>query len=154
MLKQIVKPGLDSLIIILAFLMLSHSAFAQLQPAISPWMGMMDRSRGTGALGSYLSNVKPQQDMMRAYASQQGQLRAQQQALQVLRQSNQSGSSSASPLSAGGGAGLPSGDDKKVLNPPREIPSSQNPASFNQYLHYYPPGSLPRRQVPYFSQAR
>ena len=151
MLKQIIKPVLCSLIAALALSTACHSAFAQLPPAISPWMGMMDRSRGSGTLGPYLSNVKPQQDMMKAYAGQQGQLRTQQQALAALQ--------GGLPGSGGGprslGSAGPSGaDSKDVLNPPREIPSAPNPAGFNQYLHYYSPSSLPHRRVPYFTPVR
>ena len=150
MLKQIAKPVLYSLGVTLALSVMGLSAFAQLQPAISPWMGMMDRSRGTGPLGNYLSNVKPQQDMMKAYAGQQSQLQTQQQTLQSL-QGRPGGGGAAGNLGGGGPSGQ---DNKSVLNPPREIPSSMNPAGFNQYLHYYPPGSLPRRPAPYFSRVR
>ena len=150
MLKQMIKPVLYSLGIILALSVMDSSVFAQLQPAISPWMGMMDRNRGSSTLGPYLSNVKPQQDMMKAYAGQQSQLQTQQQALQSL----QGGRPGSGGVSLGGGGG-PSGQDNKfILNPPREIPSAKSPAGFNQYLHYYPPGSLPRRPAPYFSPVR
>ena len=153
--KKIVTLVQCLLIVVLTFLVVCSSAFAQLPPPISPWMGMFDRNRGPGSISNYHHNVKPQQDMMRAYAAQANQLQSQQQALQTLQSGMGSGG-------GGGGSGIGSRDlagvavatDDMLLAPPREIPRMQrNPAGFNQYLHYYPPGSLPRQPVPNFSQA-
>ena len=148
MMKQIITPVLCSLFLLTV---LGSSALAQLPPPVSPWMGMFDQQRSP--LGNYLSNVKPQQDMMRAYATQQSQMQAQQRALQALGSGSSGGGSGSRDLATisggGGGAGFPT-----VLAPPREIPSVQrNPAGFNQYLHYYPPNAMPQRQVPNFSSA-
>jgi uncharacterized membrane protein YgcG len=151
--KRLTKSILCSLVVALAISAMSHSAFAQLQPAISPWMGMFDRSQNTGTLGPYLSNVRPRQDLARAYAAQQSQMRAQQQALQALQGGGGGGSSSRD--FAGGGGELSGAGANMILGPPREIPRAQrNPAGYYQYLHYYPAGGLPRRSVPNFSQAR
>jgi hypothetical protein len=117
-------------------------------------MGMFDRDRSSGTLGPYHSNVKPQQDMMKAYSAQQNQLRAQQQALKTLQGGTGSsgGSSGSVDLSGVLGGGSTGSQDKSLLQPPREIPSTQrNPAGFYQYLHYYPQHSLTRRPVPNFS---
>jgi hypothetical protein len=131
---------------------MSDLAVAQLQPAISPWMGMFDRNRGAGSLGPYLSNVRPQQDMRKAYAAQASQLQSQQQALKSLQGGGGGGGSSPMDLSGVMGGGSAGTQDKTLLQPPREIPSTQrSPAGFYQYLHYYPSNSLPRRPVPYYS---
>jgi hypothetical protein len=132
---------------------MSPSVFAQLSPPIRPWMGMMDRNRDAGTLDNYNRLVKPQQDMMRAYAAQENQLRAQQRALQAMQGGGVSGGSGtgARDLSASG-SGIVGG--KLLLAPPREIPSMQrNPAGFDQYLHYYPANAFPRKPVPNFSSA-
>lgn len=154
MLRRCVKSVLCLLVAVLSVAAVSPSASAQLPPPISPWMGMFDRSRGPGTLDNYNRNVRPQQDMMKAYANQASQIQAQQQVLQALQA--QSGGSSGGGMGARdltgttGGGSSPTRDI--VLAPPQEIPSAQrNPAGFNQYLHYYPQGSMPRRPVPNFS---
>jgi uncharacterized membrane protein YgcG len=134
---------------------------AQLQPSISPWMGMFDRSPSSGGISNnYLRNVRPQQEMMRSYAAQANQLQAQQQALRALQNSGGGGGSAGGTGSrdlmgaAAGGGGSSGAGGNTLLSPPREIPRAQrNPAGFNQYLHYYPSGSLPRQPVPNFSSA-
>jgi len=152
MLKNM-RPVLGLLVSVLVSLAVSSSAFAQLSPPLSPWLGMMDRGRGPGQLDPYNRVVKPQQDLMKAYATQTRQLQSQQQALQALQSGSSGGSAGPRDLAAAG-FGPPSGVSKDMLlNPPRELPSTQrNPAGFNQYLHYYPASSLPRRTVPYYSQ--
>ena len=147
MLKQYVKSVLCLLFVLTMF---DSPAWAQLPPPISPWMGMFERPRST--LGNYLSNVRPQQDMLKAYAAQQSQLYVQQKALQSLGQGSSGGSTGVRDLVGKTGGGGETVDFPSVLAPPREIPSVQrNPAGFNQYLHYYPPNAMPRRPVPNFS---
>jgi len=152
MLKQFIKLVLCSYVVVLATSAMSHYAFAQLPPPVSPWLGMTDRNRNTGTLGPYLSNVKPLQDQMRASSALQGQLQSQQQALRTLQEG---GGGGGMPIAIGGGGAHASTDMKSVLNPPRELPSAQRqPAGYNQYIHYYPPNSLLRRPVPYYSPVR
>ena len=157
MLKQLAKSVLCLLVTTSAVLVLGASAFAQLSPPISPWMGMFDRPSNP-TLGNYLGNVRPQQDMRRTAAAYSAQIQSQQQALQSLQQGSGGmgggaarslATGSAGPASTGGAASM-----RDVLAPPREIPSVQrNPAGFNQYLHYYPSNSLSRKPVPNFSRA-
>jgi hypothetical protein len=149
--KQIIKPILCSLAITLSLNAMSLSVFAQLPPAMSPWLKLFDEP--SGPLGPYLSNVKPQQELARAQAAQASQLQAQQRALQALQQSGSSGGGTGPrELEAGIGGGGKSGGIPTILAPPREIPRVQrNPAGFNQYLHYYPPHALTRKPVPNFS---
>ena len=152
MLKQNIKLALCLLFITWASQMVSSSVFAQLPPPISPWLGMFDRSRGPGQLDNYNRVVKPQQDLMKAYTAQSNQLQAQQRALLEL-QSGMSSSSGTGVRDLAGSAEPSSGRGGMLLSAPREIPSMQrNPAGFNQYLHYYPTNSMPRRTVPNFSQ--
>ena len=151
MLRQFVKPVLCVLIAVLA-VAVSPSVYAQTQlpPAVSPWMGMFDRSRGPGMLDNYNRNVRPQQDMMRAYADQASQLQAQQRTLQSLQ--TQGGGLGGS-IGGTGTRDLTGGASGNILlAPPRIIPSGmqRNPAGFNQYLNY-PSGNMPRRPVPNFS---
>ena len=156
MLKQIVKTVLCLLVAASSVSVVGPSVFAQLPPPISPWMHMFDRPSNP-TLGNFLGGVRPQQDLMRANAAQTSQLQTQQQALQALQQGGGTGGGGAgarnlvgtgAPALAGGGAS----DARAVLAPPREIPSMQrNPAGFNQYMHYYPPRSMPRKPVPSFS---
>ena len=152
MLNQFTKPVLRSLIAIWAISVMVSVAVAQtpLPPAVSPWMGMFDRSRGTSTLDNYTRNVKPQQDAMRAFASQANQIQSQQ---QMLRSLQAPGSSGSTPLGSAGSPAVGGASSmREILAPPREIPSAQrNPAGFNQYLHYYPAGGMPRRPVPNFS---
>lgn len=153
MLKWFMRPVPGSLVVALVFYAVSSSVFAQLPPPISPWMGMMDKSRFPGQLDPYNRVVKPQQELMKAYADQTSQIQSQQQALQALQGSNSGGSGRRDFLDSG--IAKPAGaSENMLLEPPREIPSTQrHPAVFNQYLHYYPPYSMPRRPVPNFSQA-
>ena len=155
--KQILKSVLYVFVAVLSVSVVSSSATAQLPPPVSPWMHMFDRPSNP-ALGNYLGNVRPQQNLMRDTASQAVQLQMQQQALQALQMqgSGQSGSgTTARNLTGAAPAAAPAGGAtsmRDVLAPPREIPSVQrNPAGFNQYMHYYPPNSMPRRPVPQFS---
>ena len=152
MLKQIVKSILCPVVVALMFLTVNSPVFAQLPPPISPWMGMLDRTRSPGSISSYHQNVKPQQDMMRAYAAQANQLQSQQQALQALQSgggSSGGAGTNARDLASAGGA---PGGGNLLLAAPREIPSMQRtPAGFQQYLHYYPTGSMPRKPVPNYS---
>jgi len=160
MLKQFVKPVLGTLAVALIVQVISLSAFAQLPPPISPWLGMADRER-TGAFGNpYLDVVRPQQNLQRAYAAQSSQLQSQQRALQAMQSGvggatgSIGGTTGTRNLSgtATGGTSSSTAANNLVLAPPREIPSVQrNPAGFNQYLHYYSPYALPRRPVPNFS---
>jgi len=120
-------------------------------------MQMLNR-REHGQVDNYNRLVKPQQDLMKAYAAQQSQLQAQQQALKAMQSSPSGGSGSGTGsrdiLSPGGGSsgGSSGATNNLLLSPPREIPSTQrSPATFTQYLHYYPPQSMVRRPVPYFS---
>ena len=150
--RRFIKPVLCSLVVALTLLAASSSVFAQLPPPISPWMGMMDRTRSPSGLDNYNRNVRPQQDLMRAYAAQQSQNAAMARELQSLQGGGAGGSGGGvGPRDlTGGGA---SGARTDLLMPPKEIPSTQrNPAGFYQYLHYYPTGALPRRPVPNFSQ--
>jgi len=157
MLKQFVKPVLCLVVVSLAIPVMSRSAFAQssLPPTISPWMRMLDRSRDGSGMDNYNRLVKPQMDLMRAHADQQNQLQAQQQALRAMQNSGNAGN-----VGSGGtntrtlvtsGSGPSGASNNNLLAPPREIPRMQNPAGFNQYLHYYPPHAMPRRPVPQFS---
>ena len=157
-LKKNIQAVLYLQVVVLAFFAMSFSAFAQLPPPISPWMGMFDRTRGPGSISPYHQNVRPQQDAMRAYAAQANQLQSQQQALRALQSGGMTGGSSSGggsgigPRDLAGMSGVAVAADDMLLAPPREIPSMQrNPAGFNQYLHYYPPHSLPRKTAPYFS---
>jgi len=111
---------------------------------------MFDRPNNP-TLGNYLGNVRPQQDLMRAYAAQAGQLQAQQRAIQAMQaQGGGLGGTGTRDLAAGSLGGGSSTPD--VLAPPRELPRVQrNPAGFYQYLHYYPSHGMPRRPVPNFS---
>ena len=153
--KQIIKSVLCLLVAGLAMSATGSSANAQSSSPISPWMGMFDRPRSD--LGSYLSNVRPQQDMMRSSASQANMIQSQQRALQSLLQTPSAGTGGSAdrilagaspPATAGGGAM----DARSVLAPPRELPRAQrSPAGFNQYLHYYPPSAMQRKPVPNFS---
>jgi len=154
-LKQITKSVLCLLAVASATLILSPVASAQLPPPISPWMGMFERPHNP-TLGNYLGTVRPQQNLMRATSAHANQLQAQQLALQALQM--QGGGfgggtgiralADAAGLAPTGGALTP----RDVLAPPREIPSIQrHPAGFNQYLHFYPSHSMPRRPVPNFS---
>jgi len=160
MLKQFVKSILCLVVVTLAIPMMSRSVLAQTSPAISPWMQMLNRSREPGQLDNYNRLVKPQQDAMKAYANQQSQLQAQQQALRAMQSgadgSSGGGSGSRNLLTPGGSpsGGSSSAANNLLLSPPREIPSTQrNPAVYTQYLHYYPPQSMWRRPVPYYSPA-
>ena len=153
--KRFIKPVLCSLVAALTFLAASSSVLAQLQPPVSPWLGMMDRSRSPGGLDNYNRNVRPQQDALRAYAAQQSQNAAMARELQSLQGGGGAGESGSGvgPRDFTGGGGAPGAGGNMLLAPPREIPSTQrNPAGFYQYLHYYPTGALPRRPVPNFSQ--
>lgn len=140
----------------LVFSLSSITVYAQLPQRISPWLLMMDRSRNTSGLDNYNRLVKPRQEMLRSYADQASQIQLQQQALRSM-QSGTGGGSTGLPNSVGltvGGAaegGAPT--NGMLLSAPREIPSSRSPAGFNQYLHYYPAGGLPRQPVPNFSTA-
>ena len=138
-------------VIALAVPAMNVSVWAQLPPPVSPWMGMFDRPLNP-TFGNYLGNVRPRQELQRTQAAQTSQLQTQQRALQALQQGGGAASTSARDLV--GGAVAPAGGAtslRDVLAPPRERPSMQSPAGFNQYLHYYPPGSMPRRPVPNFS---
>jgi len=150
MLKQVVKSIPCLLAVALVVSVASPSAFAQLPPPISPWMGMFERPQNP-TLGNFLGTVRPQQNMMRAATVHAGQLHAQQQALRALQM--EGGATGARTLA--GGTAAPTGGAaaaRDVLAPPRELPRTQrNPAGFNQYLHYYPAHSMPRRPVPNFS---
>ena len=156
MLKQVVKSVLCLLVAALVGSVVSPPAFAQLPPPISPWMGMFERPHNP-TLGNFLGTVRPQQNVMRAAAAHADQLQAQQRALQALQQQQQQqtagGTTGARTLA--GGTAAPTGgamSARDVLAPPRELPRTQrNPAGFNQYLHYYPAHSMPRRPVPNFS---
>ena len=156
--KRFVKTVLGSLFVALMVSVVSPLALAQSSSSMSPWMGMFDRPSNP-TLGSYLGNVRPQQNMQKAYSAQTSQIQAQQQALQALSQGGTTGGtgSSARNLVGGtaGGSTAPSGgslDARDVLAPPREVPRvNRNPAGFNQYLHYYPQRSMPRQPAPYFS---
>jgi len=122
-------------------------ASAQLQPRISPWMHMFERQ--TSPMGNYHTLVKPHQDLLQAQALQNQQLQAQQRALQALQSSG--GTTGPRDLMTGDGSSVSAGGGT-ILSPPREIPRiNQSPAGFNHYLHYYPPGTLPRKPVPNFS---
>ena len=154
--KNVFKPVLYLLVVVLTLLAVGSPASAQLPPPISPWMGMFDRNRNPSSISNYHQYVKPQQDMMRAYAAQASQLQNQQQALQALQSSGGLGGDSGGARDMTGASISPSGGGSDgrnmLLSAPREIPSTQrNPAGFNQYLHYYPSGSLPRQPVPNFS---
>ena len=152
--KRFKKPVLCLLVAALVFLAADSSAWAQLQPTISPWMGMLDRSRTPGSLDNYNRNVRPQQDALRAYATQQSQNAAMARELQSLQGGGAGGSGGGVGPRDFAGGGSPGAGGNMLLAPPREIPSTQrNPAGFYQYLHYYPPGSLPRRPVPNYSAA-
>ena len=151
MLKLFTRPILGLSTVTLAFLMMSSSVFAQLSPPLSPWLGLQDRSRSPGQLDPYHRVVKPQQDMMKALATQASQIQNQQQALQILQGRSSGGSFGARDLSGIGADPSSAPTKDMVLNPPRELPSQKNPAGFNQYLHYYPPNSLPHRQAPFYS---
>ena len=153
--KRVFKPVLY-LLVVLTLPVAGPSASAQLPPPVSPWMGMFDRNRNPSSISNYHQYVKPQQDMMKAYAAQASQLQSQQQALQALQSSGGYGGGSGGARDMTGASVSPNGggsDGKNMLLlAPREIPSTQrNPAGFNQYLHYYPSGSLPRQPVPNFS---
>ena len=149
MLKQFVKTVLGALAVILVVQVMGLSAFAQLPPAMSPWLGLSDPPSNR-ALGTYLGDVKPKQDMLKAYAAQARQIQSQQQALQAMQNNGSSGGSSGARDLVGGGAAM--GSNNPLLAPPREIPTVQrNPAGFYQYLHYYPAQGLPRQPVPNFS---
>lgn len=149
--KRFVKTVFGVLIITWAFQVMSVSAFAQLSPPINPWLGMSNRNRASAVLGPYLGVVKPQQDLIKAYAAQSGQIQSQQQALRDLQGGNSGGSFGVMDFSAANDE-QSDANKKMILAPPQEIPKSQrNPAAFNQYLHYYPPNSLLRYPVPYFS---
>ena len=158
MLKRFVKTVLCSLFATLMVFVAGSSVCAQSSP-LSPWMGMFDRPNNP-ALGSYLGNVRPQQNMQKAYSAQMSQIQAQQQALQALsRSSTTAGGTTARDLvggstgtSAGLGAAGGATNARDTLAPPREVPRvNQNPAGFNQYLHYYPQRSMPRQPVPNYS---
>jgi uncharacterized membrane protein YgcG len=155
MLKQFAKSVLCLLIVVWTVLAASSSSFAQLSPPISPWMGMVDRSREPGMLDNYNRLVKPQQDMLKAYVAQENQLKAQQRALQSMQSGSGSsggGTTGSRDLSGSGSSGGGIAGGNILLHPPREIPSAQrNPAGFYQYLHYYPANGLPRQPVPNFS---
>jgi len=157
MLKQFVRTVLCLLFAALAVSVAIPTAFAQSSSPISPWMGMFDRPRSD--LGPYLSNVRPQQDMMRSSAMQANQMRQQQQALQSMLQPPSGGGvpgtgSGAQNLARASAIAPPGGaaDVRQVMAPPREIPRAQrSPAGFNQYLHYYPPYAMQRKPVPNYS---
>jgi len=158
MLKQFVRTVLCSLLAALAVLAACSSVSAQSSPPISLWMGMFDRPNNP-ALGNYLGNVRPQQQMMKSSATQASQIQSQQRALQSLLQAPAGGGA---PGTGGGSQNLarasavapPGGaaDARQVLAPPREVPRAQrNPAGFDQYLHYYPQYSMQRKPVPNYS---
>ena len=160
MLKQFVKPVLYWVVVSLALLAMSRSVFAQamLPSSISPWMQMLDRSRSGSHIDNYNRLVRPQQDAVRASADQMNQLQQQQRALQAMQNSaggvsSGSGGSGMRNLITPSPAGQSTGaSNRMLLSPPREIPRlDRNPATFNQYLHYYPPHAMPRRPVPQFS---
>ena len=157
MLKQISKLVLTSLAVALVCNGLSSVAFAQLPPARSPWLDMFNNPGASSMTDGYLRIVKPQQDMMKASAAQARQiqlLQAQQNALQAPGGGGASGSSMAMGAGALGLTGSPgsASSARNVLAPPQELPSTQrNPAGFQQYLHYYPAYSMPRKPVPNFS---
>ena len=152
MLKRLIKPILCSWVAVLTLLVVSSSVFAQLPPPISPWMGMMDRTRGPGMLDNYTRNVRPQQNALRAYAAQQSQQAQMQRELQSLQGGGAGGGANGGTGPRDFAGGLQAGSKDMVLQPPREIPSTQrNPAGFYQYLHYYPSGAMPRRPVPNYS---
>ena len=153
--KQLMRMRLVSFWLFAALMLsvLVPSVSAQLPPRISPWMHMFDRQ--DSPLGNYLGTVRPQQDLMRAHAAQSQQIQAQQRALQALQSGGgNDGGAGTRNLAAGGGGAAGSGASSAagMLSPPREVPrANRNPAGFNQYLHYYPPGSMPRQPVPNFS---
>ena len=150
MLKHFTKLIPSLLSVALVFTVSVSSASAQLQPRISPWMHMFDRQ--DSALGNYLGSVKPHQDLLRAQAAQAQQIQSQQRALQALQSGGATGGAGPRDLMVGGAGSAASSAGGTVLLPPREIPrANRNPAGFNQYLHYYPPGTLPRQPVPNFS---
>lgn len=154
--KQFIRTTLCVLAILLTFQVTSLAAFAQSSPALSPWLGLLDRSRDASGLDNYNRLVKPRQQMLRNYANQASQIQAQQRALRSL-QSNTGVSSGGSAMGSrdllnAASSGITDGSGKNMLlSAPREIPSSQAPAGFNQYLHYYPSGGLIRQPVPNFS---
>ena len=157
MLKQFIQQFVKSLLCLLMVALFlcatSASADAQLQPRISPWLGMFDRPQGP--LGNFHSVVRPQQQMLQAHAAQQQQFQAQQRQLQALQSGAGAGGSMGSRDLIGGNMGATQpGGGNVILAPPREVPRAhRSPAGYNQHLHYYPPGSLPRRPVPNFSSA-
>ena len=151
MLKQFVQSVLCVLFVILTFPMMMPSASAQLQPRLSPWLHMAERQ--TSPLGNYHALVRPHQELLRTQQIQTQQIQAQQRALLAMQSAAalSGGSMGSRDLAAGSGAAGGASTAREVLSPPREIPrANQNPAGFNQHLHY-PPGSLPRRPVPNFS---
>jgi hypothetical protein len=109
----------------------AETAYAQLQPALNPWLQMFDRSRGNGMLDNYNRLVKPQQETYKALQQQGNQLRmqgAQQMQMQNKLKTNMLGATG--PL-----------DPNQQLIAPRETPSTMSyPASYRQYLNYYPNG--------------
>jgi len=157
MLNQFIKPVLCSLVVSLTISVVSPSAFAQLPPARSPWLDMFNNPGATSMSDSYLRTVKPQQEMMKAFAAQASQLQTQERALRAMQAPNGGGSGTPPAMNAGalglsGGAASGGSTERNVLSPPRELPSTQrNPAGFQQYLHYYPAYGLPRKPVPNYS---
>ena len=150
--NQFVKSVLCLLVAAWIFSVMTSSIYAQLQPRVSPWMHMFDRPNNE--LGNYLGTVRPQQNLMREQAAQAQQLQSQQRALQALQlgSGGSSGDSGTGSRNLVGTTGSPSGKEEMLLSAPGIIPRMQrNPAGFNQYLHYYPPGAMPRNPVPNFS---
>lgn len=108
-------------------LLLQVEARAQLPPPISPWLNMFNNNRGN-PLSNYHTYVRPEQQIIKEFQSQERQIRQQATQQQQL-----------------------TGDVDKVLNMPRKKPSmgSARGAGFGQHMHYYQ--NLPARAVPQFS---
>lgn len=126
------------------------SAQAPYRPPLSPWLNMFNKN--PGPLGNYLGTVKPQLDMNKAMSELQRNQGAIQKALQTqptLQNPPTSASSSPNQL-------LNDGSTQRILAEPRKVNSigGNHGAGYNQYLHWYPGGGLPRSGVPYFSPAQ
>lgn len=113
--------------ILLAGQMFQSEVKAQLPPPISPWLNMFNNNRGN-PLSNYHTYVRPEQQIIREFQSQEKQIRQQASQQQQL-----------------------SGEMDKVLDMPRKKPSmgSSRGAGFGQHMHYYQ--NIPARPVPQFS---
>lgn len=124
--KNIGKFAIGFVAVATMSLIFAAESAAQLQPPLSPWLNMFNNNRGS-ALSNYHTFVRPEQQIIQGFQTQERQLRQQ-----------------ASQQSA------MQGEVDKILNMPKQRPSAggMRGCGFGQHMHYYQ--NIPAQRVPQF----